>query len=511
LTAVPRTHFLTFLLLAALLHGAELTIQVTDEAGQLLLSRIEVRGPDGKMYQPQGAIEDKTARVSTGGPEWYRGHYVAQGTSTLDVPPGKYTVIAEKGPEFERKETTVEVGPDKPVRVRYQLRPWIRMNDLGWWSGDMHVHRPLEDVPTLMKTEELNLAVSYTMWVTAQSSRDHWRDKPAPSNPVEIVSPRHLHMLMNAEDERRSGAWMLIGLPAPFDFGATSPWYPHGLRFVERARALRAKTGVLPWFEVEKAIWWEVPIMVALGAPDSVGLLFNHFNQYGINASEAWGRPRDLQQFPGPEGFAHYVLGLVYRYLNLGFRFAQTAGSASGVLQAPVGYNRVYARLDGQFSVENWFRALRGGESFVTNGPMLFTTFRTRDRAVDVEIDVRSREPIDRVEIVGNGVVIQTIRPTGESTNLRRLVSIDGTKNSWIAVRCWQKGVPTIRLAHSMPFHLKASWDASEDARYYINWIDALIADTNADTARFASRAERDEVLAIYQKARTVYRRKTPN
>ena len=216
-----------------------------------------------------------------------------------------------------------------PAAVRLSLGPWIRMNDLGWWSGDLHVHRPLADVPALMKTEDLNVAVSYTMWNTQQRSRSDWTGKPAPAATVESVSPRHLHMIMNAEDERGGGAWMLIGLPGPFEMTPAEPWYPQGLTFVERARALRPKGGVLPWFDCEKLIWWEAPVVMAFGAPDSVSLLFNHFNQYGIHDAEAWGRPRDQKQFPGPEGFVHYVLGLHYRYLNLGFRFAQGAGSAS--------------------------------------------------------------------------------------------------------------------------------------------------------------------------------------
>ena len=171
------TWFMPMLLLAGITMAAELKIEVTGEAGQPLLSRIEVRGSMAKMYQPDGALMDKTARVPVTGPEWYRGHFVVEGKATLDVPLGKYTVVAEHGPEFERCETSIDVTT-APAGVRCTLRPWIRMNDLGWWSGDMHVHRPLEDVPTLMKTEELNVAVSYTMWNTAQWSRTSGQTKP---------------------------------------------------------------------------------------------------------------------------------------------------------------------------------------------------------------------------------------------------------------------------------------------------------------------------------------------
>jgi predicted TIM-barrel fold metal-dependent hydrolase len=493
------------LLAAGPLVPTELTIQVNDEAGKPLWVRLEVRGADGKMYQPEGALRDKTAHVKVTGEAWYQGHFVVEGKAALEAPPGRYTVIAEHGPEFERSETVVEVKEGAPAAVRLTLRPWIRMNDLGWWSGDMHVHRPLEDVPALMGTEELNLAVSYTMWNTEGGSLNAWRDKPAPRETVQVISPRRLHMFMNAEDERGGGAWMLLGLPGPLEMTPADPWYPQGLKFVERARALRPAGGVLPWFECEKLIWWEAPVLMALGAPDSVSLLFNHFNQYGIHDFEAWGRARDQKQFPGPEGFVNYVLGLPYRYLNVGFRFALTAGSASGVLQGPVGYNRVYVRLDGPLTVEKWFQALKGGESFVTNGPMLFTRFRPRGAKIDVAIDARSREPIDRIEIVANGQVVKTVRPAGDARNFRQTVTVDSGNHSWLAVRCWQRDVPSFRLAHSMPFYLDGRWDASEDAHYFVNWIDELIAITNREEKRFRQPGQREEVLAVYRKAREVY------
>ena len=494
------------LLLASLqLSAAQLKIEVTDQAGKPLWTRMEVRGANDSMYQPEGALRDKTAHVKLSGPSWYKGHFVVEGKALLDVPPGRYTVVAEHGPEYERSETQVEVTAEAPTILSLKLHPWIRMNDLGWYSADMHVHRPLEDVPVLMRTENLNLAVSYTMWNTENSTQNRWTDHNGPVDPIEMVSPNQFHMIMNAEDERGGGAWMLIGLPGPFQMPAVGNWYPQGFQFVESARALRPNGGVLPWFECEKLIWWEVPAMMALGAPDSVSLLFNHFNQYGIHDYEAWGRPRDQKIYPGPEGFVRYVLGLHYRYLNLGFRFALTAGSASGVLQGPVGYNRVYARVAGPLTVDKYFHALKKGESFVTNGPMLFTQFHSRGRSVDIDVDARSREPIDRIEVIANGDVIRTIQPPNNNRTFKQRISVGAGNHSWIAVRCWQKDVPGFRLAHSAPFYLESKWDASADARYFTDWIDELTAITSSDPKRFATTAQRDEVLAFYRRARQVY------
>ena len=95
-----------------------------------------------------------------------------------------------------------------------------------------------------------------------------------------------------------------------------------------------------------------------------MGVVHNHYNQYGMMANEAWGRPRDQKIYPGKEGFSNYSQSLYHRYLNLGKRYPVTAGSASGVLQAPPGYNRVYVYAPEGLTVENFYTALKGRTEF---------------------------------------------------------------------------------------------------------------------------------------------------
>lgn len=298
---------------------------------------------------------------------------------------------------------------------------------------------------------------------------------------------------------------MLHGIPKPLPLGVDGRWFPAGIIFVRQARASRPAGGVLPWFDSEKPFWWEVPVMMALATPDSLGVLHNHFNQYGIHDSEAWGRPRNQKQFPGREGFVNYSLSLYYRYLNLGLRLPPSAGSASGVLPGPVGYNRVYVKLTGPPSLEKWYGALRDGNCFVTNGPMLFVTSKKMGRQLRMSIEARAREPIDRVEIVANGQVVQNLAAPPGATSFKKEHSFDPGNHSWVAARCFLKPGSTIRLAHSSPVYLPGKWDARADAQYFLAWIDELIAETTADPARFANAGERDQVLRLYREARAFY------
>jgi hypothetical protein len=493
---------LPFLMLAASASATELTIQVTDETGRPVWTRLEVRGPDGRMFQSPGAILDQTARNRPGGGPFYLGSFIVEGKARLDVPPGRYTVIAEHGLEYERGEKSVEVAAS-PAQVEVQLKPWVRMCQQGWYSGDMHLHRPLEDSVPVALAEDVNLNVAFTMW----NKKNLWEGKALPADPVIHASNRHLITVMNAEDERGGGAWMLHQIAKPLALAVDGRWFPAGIGFVREARAQKRGSAVLPWFDSEKPFWWEVPVMMALATPDSLGVLHNHLNQYGIHANEAWGRPRDEKQFPGWAGFVDYSIGLYYRYLNLGFRLPPSAGSASGVLPGPAGYNRMYVPVQGPLTVEKWYAALKQGKCFVTNGPILFFDVKKAGSQVKATVDARAREPIDRIEIVANGEVIKRFDADG-ARNLKADFAFSPRNYTWVAARCFLKSDPVIRLAHSSPVYLDGKRDARADARYFVEWMDELIAQTRTDTARFKTEPERAQILKLYEEARSVYERK---
>jgi hypothetical protein len=267
-----------------------------------------------------------------------------------------------------------------------------------------------------------------------------------------------------------------------------------GFRKVSGIRAKRTHSAppvaLLPWFDIDMPFWWEVPVMVALGQPDSVDIMHNQFMQYGIDQSEYWGRPRDRKEFPGSQGFVDYCMGLYYRYLNLGYRVPPSAGTGTGVMPGPAGYDRLYAHIDGAFSVEKWYQAIRDGRSFVTNGPMLFVNAKVvnsnpGDARVQIDASAEAREAIDHMELMANGRIVECIRAAGNANRMKARFRIDPRKYSWCAVRCFLKTPDNIRLAHSSPIYLNGKWDAREDAAYFVAWIDELIGQTMAEPKRF--------------------------
>ena len=146
-------------------------------------------------------------------------------------------------------------------------------------------------------------------------------------------------------------------------------------------------------------------------------------------------------------------------------------GRPRACIPVPLGFGRVYVRLDGGLDERAWLRGLDAGRSFVTTGPMLLVTLDGHDPGHRFEpADPEAREyrlrgsasgamPLERIEVVINGEVARTIRPANRETGrayespIDEALTLDGT--SWVAVRCFEdRPDGRVRFAHSGPFHV---------------------------------------------------------
>ena len=141
-----------------------------------------------------------------------------------------------------------------------------------------------------------------------------------------------------------------------------------------------------------------------------------------------------------------------YRLLGSGLKVAGVGGTdfPFGIWLAPwypsFGQERTYVKVDGDFSVNTWFDGVRRGEVFASNGPMLWfkvegqpsgaTLHLDGSRKVRVEATARCVYPLEVMEILVNGGVVEEVYP---GTPARELIRIDREFNidqsSWIAVR----------------------------------------------------------------------------
>ncbi|GIG36845.1 CehA/McbA family metallohydrolase [Cellulomonas pakistanensis] len=486
-------------------------------------ARVTVRGPGGTWHAPEDAVQDLTASDRPGvlgmdrDPSdgsviepGYPAHFLADGTAEVPVPRGACTVVVERGPEHRRVERVVDVGAG-PARVAAVPERWADLAGAGWWSGDLHVHRPLADAAALLRAEDLHLGAFVTRWNDQPTAADEpaaggGTGAPAGGAPraaLTVDGDRHA-VAPVTEDERGGGAVLLHGAAVPDlpGTGADDWWSPPSRALVDAARAVGA------FVEAEKLTWWDAPVLMATGAPDAVGVLTNHLVPGGVLANEAWGRPRDRAAHPGRAGAFRYQLGLWYRFLGLGLRLPASAGSASGVLPAPPGWNRVHVQAPGPLTVEGFYAGLRAGRSVVTNGPLLTVTVgdagpggtvpAARHR---VRAEARTPDGAARVEVVVDGRV--AARSDGPALD----ATLDLRGAGWVAARAWQPDPRTIRLAHTSPVHVDGPGpDPAEHRAFFARWVADLAVMARAEPGRFPSAARRDEVLDLYDRAARFYR-----
>lgn len=440
--------------------ASSLTFRVSDESGDPLPCRIHLSRDSGEPV------------LAPGYPAW-RDHFVCDGNVTFSPAPGRFRFEIERGPEYVPVTGDVVLTAEEDLGVTVTLKRLTSLRQSGWFSGDLHVHRPPADVPLLMSAEDLDVAPVITWW----NQQNVWRDLPLPTTTLTSTSDGRVYDLMGGEDEREGGALLFFGLPDPLPITAATREYPSPLTYVDQARERYPDVHI----DIEKPFWWDVPLWVASGRIDSIGIANNHMCRSQMLENEAWGFPRDTRRLPGPLGNGLWTQEIYYHLLNSGIRMPPSAGSASGVLPNPVGYNRVYVHLDGALDWNNWWEGLRAGRSFVTNGPLLLCSangmlpghvFRPDDDSatIDVEFSVTSNDPVDRVEVIRNGEIIWT--GSGSPTGTCQLTF---DRSGWFLVRAMTANPRTFRFASTAPWFVEAGNDpdflSRRSVQFFLDWL----------------------------------------
>ncbi|MBI3210948.1 MAG: CehA/McbA family metallohydrolase [Candidatus Solibacter usitatus] len=381
-------------------------------------------------------------------------HSIVDGGKRFTLPAGMYTIRAEKGTEFLPSSQSIDVPAQGLTRVHLDLPRFVDMNARGWYSGDLHIHRSPIEMPLLARAEELNVSPVITRHLGGPRAADA-------AYPAQAMAPSdatHLVSVQNQEIERLQrghGAIDLLNAPT----AAAARMMTHYPMEVDFARAARAEGA---FADAEKPIWKHVPVTLALGQVDAIGVVNNHFHPNGmlLDAETYGSMEREKPEYKTIAGFAQWMLDLYSSFLNCGFRIPVSAGSASGVMPSWPGYERVYVHLDGPFTYERWFARLKAGASFATNGPLLFVTANgkqpgsefqwSKPTKVRLSIETRSQASIERIEVVLNGEVIRRLHP--RSSTFQQTISINVAKPGWLAVRCFEPVTNTIRYAHTTPF-----------------------------------------------------------
>jgi hypothetical protein len=192
--------------------------------------------------------------------------------------------------------------------------------------------------------------------------------------------------------------------------------------------------------------------------------------------------------------------------------------------------NRVFVKTGGPLDEGAFLAGLKAGRSFATNGPLVELALRRRGaggawsepgdelaltagrHALEARVKLRSIVPVDRLEIVRNGVVVSALPLGGDRTSADATVVLPVSAPGWYVVRAHadRSRHPVLDFypfGTTSPVYVSVAGAAvrsAADAAYFTAWIDRVRAAAEAH-AGWNTPAEKEETLALVAKARTVY------
>ncbi len=506
---------------------ATLEIQVVDARNRREMpARLSVIGPDGRSHAPDDAWRHADDHFDRSERKLEYGYFHTASVAALRVPAGTLTVEAARGLEYGvvRRSVTLAAGAHERLTIALP-----RLDDLpsrGWWSGDLHVHMNYggayrNDPKRLAfqaSAEDLhvveNLIVNKEQRVP-DISYFRGRGKDPASTADTIIAHSQEYHTSYWGHTGLLGLSENILLPAYAGYvnTAASSLFPDNAKIFDLAHAQRALTGyVHPFDSVPDPANLNAPLTSTLPVDVALGKL-DYYEVVGFSDHRATAR-------------------VWYRLLNCGFKIPAGAGTDAmanyASLRGPVGLNRVFVKAGPTLDHERFFAALKAGRTFATNGPLLGFTLQGKEAGDEIRlpaagmlsagVSLRSIVPIDKLEIVANGEVVASLPLSGDRTSLTRTVELKVERSGWYTLRASAEHsrAPVLDVypfATTSPIYVSVGGEPvrhAADARYFIAWIDRLVAAASAH-AGWNSLEEREEVMARLQTARQVFvERATP-
>jgi len=477
---------------------------VDKDTGKPVACRMHLAGPNSN--KPRKA--DKA-------PFW-QDHFVFPGNILLKLPLGNYTFVLERGSEYLDQNGRFTINQFADDSKTIELRRFVDMSAEGWWSGDLDVRRPAGDIELLMSADDLHVAEVVT-WSNDKSQPSG--KLPPKQSLVRFDGNRYYHLMAGSET-RPGGEVLFFHLPAPLKTSGGEGEYPPLAKIIKEARGDSAtvaptKDNVDVWVDVSRPFWWDLPLLAALGLVDSIQVAHGDICRETVIPHETGGMPRDKVHYPNPYGNPQWSQDIYFRLLECGLHIPPSAGSGSGVAPNPVGYNRMYVHVDGDFSYEKWWQNFRAGQVVITNGPLLCPTvngelpghvFQTEaGNQLDFEIGltIYVREPISYLEIIKDGQVAEAVR-FDEYAKKGKLPVLHFDRSGWFLVRAITDVGKTYRFAMTAPYYVEIGYKpriSKKAAQFFLDWVDQRAKQIKLDDPQ-----QLREVMDLHRQARDFWK-----
>jgi TolB protein len=498
----------------------KLRLKIVDSGATPVAARVFVTAQDGRAYAPDDAwmyADDSFDRSERP----FEAHYFdTRGTSEITVPAGTVQVGVMRGFEYEFEERSVDVVSDKTSELTVRLQP-IEMPSSGtsWIGGDAHVHMnyagTYRNTPAHLAEQAAaeNLSIIENLVVNKEQ---RFPDIEYFSPELDAVSNDHF-VLQHAQ-EFHTSYWGHLGLLnltrnlilpgyVAYPNTAAASLSPSNAEVADLAHEQGALVGYVHPLESvpnpeKDPITYELPADVALGKVDYIEVL--GFSDHKSTA-EVW-----------------------YKLLNCGFRLPTAAGTDFmgnyASLRGPAGLNRVYAEAPaGRLKLQSWLESIKAGRTFATNGPLLRfelglespggEVMLAKKQDVPFRAALGSMIPVDHLQIVCNGKVARELELSADHKRAYVEGSLLIESTGWCILRAFRDKPEYPILDHypyatTSPVYVNvagAPLRGAQDAAFFLAWMERLISAAKSSAA-WNTEAEKQSVLAIFEKAKQKYR-----
>lgn len=441
---------------------------------------IEINVVDEKTGEPIACrLHLKNARgVARKAPKlpFLKDHFCFDGKIALELREGNYTFEAESGPEYHTRAghfTLNRFGTDFKTIT---MRRIVDMSAKGWWAGDLYVRRRSVDMPLLMRAEDLHVAQVAT-WT---NKKDDLAGKRGQFDLFTLFDTNRYLRLAAGRDVRTGGALSIFHLNGPeLSAGNDTLEYP-----VQLLEAMSSNKEI--WVDADTPTAWDLPVWVAHGVIDSVRLAHHRYGRLGYLDKESGQRPRDKVIYGDAGGLGRWSNHVYYQLLNCGLRLPPSAGSGSGDVANPVGYNRMYVYCGQEFTYENWWQCFRDGRVVVTNGPLLrplvegqypghtFPGVAGKKLRLQPTLQLATKDEIEYLEIVKNGEVVHSIGLDDYTKSQGRLPMVEFDTSGWFLIRAVTNVGKTYRFASTGPYYVDFGSQpriSRTAAEFFVDWV----------------------------------------
>jgi hypothetical protein len=427
---------------------------VDEQSGEPLVCRVKLIGPNEKPLRVRGALHQSGWNLVKS-PLKYEGK---AGDFQYEISHGPRYSRASGGFTLDRKSEAIDV---------VKLPGHCDLQSEGWYGGDLLSFVKPEESLQWLVAEDLSMAV----FLPGEASPKNDSTKPASKTIVkESPQPTSVTSKRLEGDNSRwvdSNSYRYLQSNNGLTIHHWQPPADLKTPFVASELIDQASDSPETFIEIQRLWAPEVPLWLASGKVHGVQLLGDHLTIDG-EGTQPIDPPVKLERtYPRDQrGAGRMVENLYWKLLDTGLRIPPTAGSAFGRSHSPLGYNRVYTK-PGSIIPDRWWNALRAGDCFVTNGPLLRVSVNdcppgfvfTGNKGQPVELTIRLvltvADPVEYLDVVFNGQTLYQARLDEHAKRGGKIPTQSIQESGWLVVRVVTERDFTYRMATTAPFYVE--------------------------------------------------------